>query len=351
MFYFEIPFGILALLLVAKFVEDPPYIRDAKPGSIDTIGFGFMALWLGTLQVMLDKGQTWDWLASNAIVALGAISMVSMVAFIVWELWGTTVPIVDLRVFRNRNFFVGTFLIGFLGVVLYAVMTIHPQFLQTLLGYTAYNSGLVQSPRGIGTIFAMPIAGLLMTRMDSRKIIVFGLIVFAAGTFMLHTLNLEIAMKSMVMASLLQSCGTAFLFVPLSVSAMAGLKNTEMGNASGVFNLSRNIGGAIGISLVTTYLTRNAQLQQVQLVSHLTPYDPMYQMSLQQVSHIYGSVYGHANALEHAHGAIYGVLVQQSNLISFSNGFLLLAVILMLLIPPTFLLRKSTAPTGPVVVH
>jgi DHA2 family multidrug resistance protein len=351
MFYVEIPFCILALLLVAVVVEDPPYVRGEKAGKIDLAGFGFMALWLGALQVILDKGQTWDWFSSNLIVVLASIAFVSMVAFIVWELWGTDTPIVDLRVLGNWNFSIGTALLGFFMAGMYAVMMAHPQFLQSVLGYTAYDSGLVQSPRGIGSILSFPIAGLLMMRFDPRKICALGILIFAAGTYQLHTLNLEIAMGNMVPACLIQSVGLGFIFVPLMALPMAGLKKAEVGNASGIFNLSRNVGGAIGISLISTYITRNIPVQQVQLASHLTPYDTGYQIATTQISHSFGAVYGNANALEHAHGVLGGLLAQQTAIVAFSNCFLLIALALLMLTPFVFFMRKVDLSNGPAIMH
>lgn len=351
MFYVEIPFCILALLMVSAFVEDPPYVRGETPGKIDLTGFAFMALWLGTLQVILDKGQTWDWFSSNIIVVLASVSLITMVAFVVWEVWGTDTPIVDLRVLTHWNFTIGVALLGFFMAGMYAVMMAHPQFLQAVLGYTAYDSGLVQSPRGIGSILSFPIAGLLMMRFDPRKICALGIVIFAAGTYQLHALNLEITIANMVPACLIQSVGLGFIFVPLMAIPMAGLNKSEVGNASGIFNLSRNVGGAIGISLISTYITRNAHLQHSRLVGHLTPYDAAYQISTTQVSHLFGSVFGQANAMEHTHGVFGGLLAQQTAILSFSNAFLLIAFGLLALTPVVFLLRKVDVSSGPGMVH
>ena len=349
-FYINIPAGMLAMLLISRFVEDPPYIRAARPERIDGIGFGLMAVWLGSLQIVLDKGQQEDWFTSPWITGLFVVSSATMVAFIAWELWGTAHPIVNLRVLRNRNFAVGTFLIGSVGVILYSTVTLQPLFLQTMLGYSAFDTGLCVSPRGLASLVTLPLIGALITRVDARRLVLLGFFLFALGTYQLRSLNLEMSMASVIVPNVLQGFGMSCMFVPISVVAMNQLHQSVMGNATGIFNLSRNLGGSVGISLITTFLVRDSQVQQAQLVTHMTPYDPAYVAKLGGITQVMGSHFGSANAQPRALGALYGMLVQQATLISFSNCFYILAPVAGIAILSTFLLRKAK-PHGPISAH
>ena len=349
-FYINIPAGLFALYIINRIIEDPPYIRAAKPGTIDGMGFGLMALWLGTLQIVLDKGQQEDWFASDWITGMFMVSSVAMAAFVAWELWGTPHPIVNLRVLKDRNFAVGTILIGAVGVVLYSTLTIQPLFLQTIMGYSAFDTGLTVSPRGLASLMAMPLSGFLVSRVDTRKLVLFGFVLFGAGCFELQRMSLEMSQSSVILPNVLQGFAMAFIFVPITVTAVSHLSQSVMGNATGIFNLSRNLGGSIGISLVTTFLMRNTQVQQAQMVAHLTPYDTGYVMRLGQASRVFETYFGHANAPQKALGAIYGTMVQQSALVAFSNCFHVLGIVTLGGIALTLLLRKAK-PHGPMSAH
>lgn len=349
-FYINLPVGTLALLLVSRFVEDPPYIRAARPQTIDGIGFGLMAVWLGSLQILLDKGQQEDWFASEWITGLFVLSSLAMAVFIVWELWGTNHPIVDLRVLRNRNFAVGTILVGAVGVILYSTVTTQPMFLQTMLGYSAYDTGLCISPRGLASLIAMPLVGALVARIDTRRLIITGFCLFGAGSYELQNLNLEMSMSSVILPNILQGFGMACMFVPITVVAMSQLHQNVIGNATGIFNLSRNLGGSIGISLITTFLIRNGQVQQAQLAAHMTPYDPAFVMKFNQTARVMETYVGHANAPQRAYSALYGALVQQSMLVSFSNCFHVLSLVTIAAVALALLLKKAK-PHGPMAAH
>src|SRR2546426_9057648 len=196
-FYINVPVGILAVLMANTFIEDPPYIRSQRPGRIDYIGFGVMAIALGTLQLVLDKGQEEDWLASSLITAGLIFTAVMFIAFFVWELLAKE-PIVNLRILTNRNFAVGTMLMTVMGVVLYGTIALLPLFLQTLMGYPAVQSGLAVSPRGFGSVASMIIVGRLVSKIDGRYLIVFGFCVLAFSTYLFSDINLQISMGSIV---------------------------------------------------------------------------------------------------------------------------------------------------------
>lgn len=349
-FYINVPIGILAVLMANAFVEDPPYIRDQRPGRIDYIGFGLMAVGLAALQLVLDKGQEEEWFASSFIFWLTVLSIAAIVAFVIWELRSDE-PIVNLRILGNRNFAVGTMLMTAMGVVLYATIALLPLFLQTLLGYPAVQSGLAVSPRGIGSIISMIIIGRLVGRIDSRYLIMFGFSVLAFSTYLFSDINLQISMGSIIWPAIISGLAMGFVFVPLTTTAMGTLSNDQVGNASGVFNLMRNTGGSIGIAAVTTLLARSAQVYQSSMVSHLTPYDPAFQQRMQQIQ---GSLATQANpmaAQQQAYGAIYGTMVKQAMTMSYISNFRLLAALCVICIPATLLFKRVKPKKGPVAMH
>jgi len=348
-FYINIPIGILAVLLTRAFVEDPPYIRDARPGSIDTIGFGFMAVALATLQIILDKGQQDDWFSASWVRWFTVICAVSMVLFIVRELRAKE-PVVNLRVLKDRNFAVGTLLITLLGVGLYSAITLIPIYLQTLMGYTAMLSGLTLSPRGLGALVAMPVVGFLTGTVDFRKVIGTGFILVAASLWQFGGITLEISMWNIIWPNIMMGVGLSMIFVPLSAVAMGMLPREQMGNASGIFNLMRNIGGSVGIATVTTLLERRAQIHQSDLVARLAPGDPAYELHSRALSQSLGRYFPAPDAMHKAGGTLYDELLRQSTLWAFIDNFRLLAVISLLCVGAVLLLKR-VKPSGPAAPH
>lgn len=349
-FYINIPIGALAVFMVQSFVEDPPYIKNAVRTAVDYVGFGFLAVGLATLQIVLDKGQQEDWFSSSWICWFSAISLVSMLAFILWEL-NVENPIVNLRIFKDRNFAAGTALIGVLGVVLFGTVALLPLFLQTLMGYPALQSGLAISPRGLGSIAAVVVVGRLIGKVDERMLLVIGFIILGSATMAMSNLTLDIGMSSIVVPNIFIGAALGFLFVPLTTATMGTLKNEQIGNATGIYNLMRNIGGGVGISLVTTMLSRSAQTHQALMVANLSPYDPAYQHRLAQLQHAFAAQMGPAAALARAQAAIYGTLVKQANLWAYIDNFRLLAGMSLLAIPLVFFFKRAKARGGPVAAH
>lgn len=347
-FYINVPVGALAVFMANAFVEDPPYMRGQKPGRIDYVGFGLMAVGLAGLQLVLDKGQQEDWFASSFIVWMVIVSVGALAAFVIWELRSDE-PIVNLRVLKNRNFAVGVVLISVMGVVLYGSIALLPLFLQTLMGYPATASGMAVSPRGFGSILSMIVVGRLVGRVDGRWLIMFGFAVLAYSTWMLAGLNLDIAMSNVVWPNIISGCAMGFIFVPLTTMAMGTLPNEQVGNASGVYNLMRNTGGSIGIAAVTTLLSRGAQAHQSAIASHLTPYDPAFQERLRQITAALGLRGGAGAASQQALASVYGVVLRQSMLMSFIDNFRLLAFLCLLCVPAALLFKKVRARGGPSV--
>ena len=348
-FYINIPIGIMAILMTRAFVEDPPYLKAARPGKIDNIGFGLMAVSLATLQIILDKGQQDDWFAASWVCWFTFVSALTMILFIIREL-RTAEPVVNLRVLKDRNFAVGTLLITLLGVALYSAITLIPIFLQTLMGYSAMQSGLTLSPRGVGALIAMPAVGFLTGKIDFRKLIGAGFILVAVSLWQFGGINLEIAIWNIIWPNIIMGVGLSMIFVPLSAVAMGMLPRQEMGNASGIFNLMRNIGGSAGISAVTTILERRAQAHQADMITHLSPGANPFRISTVGLQRAFEQYFGPVEAARKAEGSIFNELIRQSTLLSFVDNFRMLAVISLACVGVVLLLKK-VMPKGPVSLH
>jgi DHA2 family multidrug resistance protein len=345
-FYVNLPVGILAFLLAGMFVEDPPYLKAAFRGRIDALGFGLMALWLGSLQLVLDKGQEADWLEADWIRWTLAISIAACVAFVARELM-VREPIVQLHVLLNRNFSVGTLMTGIYGFVLYASTALLPLFLQTLLGYPALDSGLAVSPRGIGSMASMVVAGALANRIDGRWLLMFGFFVFGVSTLMLSHLNLGIGMSSVVMPNILNGFAGGFVFVPMTTMAMGRLQKQEIGNAAGIYNLVRNIGGSVGIATATALLVRRAQIHQNYLAANIGATDQVAggaARGLQAALHTAGA--DQASAHQMALAALYRSLQQQASLMAYVDAFKLLGYLALLSVPIVLLFQGVRKPPG-----
>jgi DHA2 family multidrug resistance protein len=349
-FYINIPVGIVAVLMARAFVEDPPYLRRATKLSVDYIGFGLMAIGLSALQIMLDKGQSEDWFSSSLIVWLLVIAAICLVSFVFWEL-SVDEPIVDLRVLLNRNFAVGTTLIAVIGIVLYGTTALLPLFLQTLLGYPATESGLAVSPRGFGSIVAMVLVARLMGKIDNRYMMAFGFVLLGLSGWMLTNINLNIGTSSVVWPNIINGFSMGFIFVPLSTVAMGTLRNEQIGSASGLYNLLRNIGGGVGISAVITILSRSTQTHQAILAQHLTPYDPAFQQRLHAIQGGLTPQVGSYAASQDAYASVYGILLRQASLLGFIDVFGLLAFLSILCVPAVFVFKRVKGGQGAVGGH
>ncbi len=339
-FYINLPVGVLALFLAATFIEDPPYVRAKIRESVDALGFAFMALWLGTLQLVLDKGQESDWFGALWIRLTVAVSIVALIAFIARELHCRE-PIVHLSILLDRNFATGTLIAGLYGFILYSSTALLPLFLQTLLGYPALDSGLAVSPRGLGSMLSMLIAGALANRIDARHMLTFGFIVLGASTIMLGQVNLEISMLTVAVPNFFNGFAGGFIFVPLTTMTMSRLRKQEMGNAAGIYNLVRNIGGSIGIAAATTLLVRRAQVHQNFLAAGFSASDAASGMVRGLQASLYTSGTSFYDAHQKALGALYGLLQQQASLLAYVDNFRILGFLSFVCIPFVFLFRTA----------
>ncbi len=349
-FYINLPIGIAAVMMVLAFVEDPPYIRrmvSAAKGRIDFMGFGLLAVWLATLQIILDRGQEVDWFAAPWVRWFAVISGVAMVAFIVRELVIDN-PVVNLRVLKERNFAVGTLLIALVGVVLYGTIAILPLFLQELMGYPALDSGLALSPRGIGAILAMVVVGRLIARVDGRFLIAFGFIVLTYAAWQFAGINLNITLMNVAWPNIVMGVAMGFVFVPLATVTMADLPQADMGSGSGLFNLMRNIGGGIGISLVTTMLARGAQRHQAYLAAHISAYSQTTRQQLGAMQAALAQVGDPGLAKIRAYGLVQGMVQHQAAAMAYLDAFRFLAGTCLVCIPLVLLFHRPRH-TGPAV--
>src|SRR5271170_4466692 len=353
-FLINIPVGICSLLLTSFLIFDPPYLvrKSIKDGlRIDYIGLGLLATGLGALEITLDEGQRNDWFSSGSIVAATVIAVIALISVVVWELRQKD-PVVDFHLLKDRNFAISTLTMFMLGFVLYGSTMALPLFLQTLLGYTAMQSGLALSPGGLAVMVMMPIVGILLSKIEARWLIVFGLIVSSLGLFEMSHWNTQINFGHAVSARVLQSFGLAFLFVPINTVAFSFIARANTGYATGLINLARNIGGSSGIAICTTLIARREQFHQQRLIGNLSPLDPVYQSTLSGIKQLLVTRGADpAQATAQAQGTIYNMLQQQAAMLSFNEVFWVLGVAFLAVIPLMFLMKKTGPAKGPVAIE
>ncbi len=338
-FYLNIPVGFFSLMMMARFIHDPSYIRRKRDAGVDLWGIGLLALGLGSLQILLDTGQRKDWLGSRDIRIEAFCCVVGLVAFVIHELTSEH-PVVDLRALKDRSFAVGVLLMSAVGFCLYASLVLLPQYLETLLNYPAMQAGLALSPRGLGSFALTFIVGAIASRVDVRKLLVIGFLVAAATMFMLSGLNLNAGYWDIFWPQVIQGGAMACLFVPLSAAAMSHISRERMGNATSIFNLMRNIGGSVGIAVMTTVLARRQQFHQSRLVEHIRPGQPHAWALLHQFTRYFvlrGS--DPVTASRQAYGALFLQVQQQAAMLSFVEAFKIMGVVFLLMVPLVFLLK------------
>lgn len=351
-FFINIPVGILSILLTSRLIQDPPYFKRRKLSEthIDYIGLGFVALGLGTLQVVLDKGQREDWFESHFILFLSLIAAASLIFVIIWE-WRHKDPIIDLHLFRDRTFGISNLLMFMLGFALLGSTLLLPLFSQTLLGYTAQEAGLALMPGGFTIILLLPLVGFLLSRYTPRWLLLFGLLVLSFSLFHMTRFDLDIDFRTVATARAIQAVGMAFLFVPINTAAYAFLPRDKNNAASGLMNLARNIGGSVGISVVTTMLDRRGQVHQTFLASHLSASNPALQARLKALGQMVQSHGGGPPGSSPVpYAIIQGAVVRQAAMLSYVDCFWFLGVAILLMVPMVFLIKKSR-PGGGIAVH
>jgi len=351
-FFINIPVGIISLLLTNRLISDPPYMKEAKRTGfkIDYIGLGLLALGLGTLQVVLDKGQRDDWFGSHFIVIMTTISAAALLSVLIWE-WYHKDPIIDLHLFKDRSFAVGNLLMFMVGFALLSSTVLLPLFMQTIMGYTAEKAGLALMPGGFAILIAMPIVGFLLGRYDARRLLLFGMCMLSFALFHMTRFDTNIDFRTVATARVFQAIGLAFLFVPINTAAYAFIPRNKSNAASGLINLARNIGGSIGISLVTTMLARRAQFHQARLAGNIHKGNPSLQAMITAMTQMLISRGSSAHQASHqAYAMVANMVDRQATMLAYIDNFWLLAVAVLIMIPFVFLMKK-VKPGGPIAVH
>lgn len=349
-FFINLPICLLSLFLTNRLVEDPPHIKQevakARSGNfrLDYMGFALVALGLGSLEVVLDKGQEDDWFDSHFIVFFFVLAVIGLCGFVAWELFQIRRkhrPILDLRLFKQRNLAISFVLMFALGVVLYASLTLLPQLLQNQLGYTAELSGLAISAGGATILLLMPVAGILVGKTDARYLVVFGFAAMALSLWYSTGINLDISFGYASKLRALQCVGLAFLFVPINALAYVGTKPQNSNDVSGLTNLARNVGGSFGTALLTTTLARQQQVHQHYLTRHTNDGNPAYLARLNNLTqHAMSSFGSEFDAKHRAMSQLYHTVLQQASILSFIDVFSILALISLVAVPLPLLLRK-----------
>src|SRR6266852_1618582 len=351
-FFVNIPVGIFSLLLTSRLIQDPPFLKRKKLSElkVDYVGLGFVALGLGTLQIVLDKGQRDDWFESHFILILALISAASLLFVIFWE-WRQKDPVIDLHLFKERTFASANLMMFVLGFALLGSTLLLPLLSQTLLGYTAEQAGMALSPGGFTIMLLMPLVGFLLSRYDMRRLMAFGLVVLSFSLFRMTSFDLAVDFRTLVIARMIQAAGLAFLFVPINTAAYSYLPREKNNAASGLMNLARNIGGSVGISFVTTMLDRRAQYHQHRLSGHLSSSNPQFQSMLQGMARtLEAKGFSPADAMHKAYALVQGTLFRQANMLAYIDNFWLLGAAILAMIPLVFLMKRP--PTGgEIAVH
>jgi DHA2 family multidrug resistance protein len=345
-FYINIPVGALSLIMTKMFIFDPPYLQR-KTVRIDYWGIGFLAVGMGALQIMLDKGQELDWFSSMEIRSLAAVAAAMLAAFVMRELIADE-PVVNLRVLKNTTYSAGVFLMTMLGFVLFGSLILIPILLQTLLGYPSLQAGMAMAPRGIGSFFANPIIGLLVGRVGPRKLLALGIISGSITLYWLGMINLNAGYWDFFWPQLIQGVGLALLFVPLTTITMDSIPKEEMGNATSVFNLMRNLGGSIGIATSATILDRSIQRNINILGSNVSDANPAVNSLLAGMrSNFILRGLDPTVAARRANAALFGIVQQQAMILSFIHVFRFMAIIFILMLPLILLMKSPKRGKGP----
>jgi DHA2 family multidrug resistance protein len=349
-FYINIPIGALALFMIGRFIHDPAYIRKAKVPALDRYGFAALIIWTGCLQVILDKGQEDDWFGATWI-RWGAFFLVISFIYFCWHCWRNRDAIVDLQVLKDRNFLIGSVLIFLFGIGIYSTVTVLPLFYQELLGYTAFTAGIVVAPRGIGAICAMPIIGYLSNKVDARYLLTFGFFTFGLTTLYFGNITLQVSPTTLLLPILITGFGLSFVFVPISTAAYGTLPPAQIGNASGLFNLMRNVGGSIGISIAQTLLTRRSAVHQNEIINSIPMTGQQFQNSVSGLTRALTGYFGKSNAADPAQARLYLELQRQASNWAFVDVFRWLSLLCFFCVGIVWLFKKVKPGKGPAGAH
>ncbi|MCX5758606.1 MAG: DHA2 family efflux MFS transporter permease subunit, partial [Candidatus Hydrogenedentes bacterium] len=345
-FFINIPIGLLSLVLARKLITDPPYLpRRYGPDRFrtDYIGLGLLCLGLGSVQLVLDLGERYDWLNSQFIATFAVVAAVALTVAVFWELRHKD-PILNIRLLGERNLGSSAVIMLIFGGVLYGSTVALTLFMQTLLGYTSLESGLALSPGGIVTLFMLPFIGVMLSRMDARLLITAGMVIIGCAMLYMAHYSLLVDFRRPMLGRVVQGFGMAFIFVPVNATAYNFVAKEARNAASSLINVARNIGGSIGIAFTTALVSRGSQVHQTYLVSHLTPYNVAYTETLNQTTQLIASQTGDSTtAAMQAQTMIYGMVRQQAATMAFADVFLVLAIASAAILPFVWIMRRGHA--------
>jgi MFS transporter, DHA2 family, multidrug resistance protein len=343
-FLINLPVGLLTLGLVLRLIEDPPYLGRLKAAGVklDYIGIALLALGVGALQVILDRGQEDDWFGSHRIVTLAIVSSVCLVSLVIWE-WFNKHPIIEVRLFKSFNYLSSNLMMFTFGILLFSSLVMMPLFLQTLLGYTAELAGLVLSGGSIVVLIAMPVVGQLTSKFQVRYIIGLGWLCLAIGMYYsTQRIDLTISFGSASWLRVIQVVGIGFLFVPITMAAYIGMPTEKSNSVAGMINFMRNIGSSVGTSMVTTLIDRRSEYHQSVLVSHTTPGSQSFQNLVDGTTQLFiHSGMSPPDALHRAYASVYRAVQGQATTLAYIDTFMVLAVLSTIMFVLSFVLRKN----------
>ena len=349
-FYINFPIGIVAVAMATYFIFDPPYLKRHRM-QVDYWGLALLTLGLGALQVVLDKGQQEDWFNSSYIVAFAVVSVLALLLLVYVELKHKH-PIVNLRLFRNVSFSAGNFVMFVVGFCLYSSIMLIPLFLQTLMGYDATLAGMVLAPGGVATLVTMPFVGAFIQRSDGRKVVLVGLLIGAFAMFMMQRFTLEASYWDFVWPRVILGVGLAMIFVPLTTVTLSTITREEMGNATGIFNLLRNVGGSVGIAIAATMLSRYSQFYENSLVGRITPYSFQTQAKLSALkTAAIARGFDPVSADRFSLAAMEGMVRRQAGMLAYNRIFWVVGIAFLVIIPLLLLLKRPRHLSGPAGMH
>jgi MFS transporter, DHA2 family, multidrug resistance protein len=344
LFLINVPVAVVSLVLSSRVLEDPPFLAELrkKMYSVDYAGLALVAIGIGALQVMLDKGEREDWFASNFIIMMGVLAVVTLVTAVIWE-YHHPHPVLDIRLFKIRNFSMACLMMFMLGVALFGATVLIPQFLQVLMGYTAQQAGMALSPGGLVIIASMPLISRLMGKMDARWLIAFGFTAVGIALFRMGGINLEIDFKTAMMLRVYQAIGMGFLFVPIQTLCYEGVPPEKNNNVSGMTNLSRNLGGSLGIAGISIILSNRSQYHQNVLSSHTSQFDPTFQERVAGLTQMFVQRgYDAVHATQMAYQMLYGQLQREAALLGYLDAIFVFACVCIVMAPAAFLMKKAS---------
>ncbi len=337
-FFINIPIGIISLIMSLWFIRDPHYMKR-NVTSIDYWGLTLLSVWVGCLQMVLDKGQREDWFASDFILILTIIAIAAFILFIFVELTADH-PIVDLRIFLSYSFLSGNIVIFFVVAGLFGSIILLPIYLQSLMGYTASLAGMILGPGGIAIFLVMPIVGWLITVVNPKLIVAVGLVIFAYANYVMSGFNMSADFMSIIWPRVIMSVGLGMVFIPLTTLSLSSIPKEEMGNATSIFNLVRNLGGSVGVAFAATMLSRGTQIHQAYLSEHITLFDLDYLRAASQSAQLLSQKgMDPVTAEQGGAGIIYNELLRQAYMLSFNDVFFVLAIMMLCMLPFILFIR------------